>query len=177
MKYFTRELKERYASADGAVADAADAEWETALERYEHYLASINSELPEHIRTLNQLLLHDAIVWSIARDGTKLIIVMRKNIPPRELVILTYTLTEEPVIDRGALPAELCRTVMDFQYDEFELLRQDGTQSYAQSIVFGNGWEMTVRFSDVRVTTAEPVYLAGSTNAAESRDGVAVQPA
>src|SRR5205823_11148806 len=48
MKYFTRELKERYGSPDDAVADAANAEWETALERYEQYLASIADDLPGH---------------------------------------------------------------------------------------------------------------------------------
>jgi len=31
---------------------------------------------------------------------------------------------------------------------------------HQQSIVFGNGWEMTLRFADVRVTLAEPIYPA-----------------
>ena len=45
--------------------------------------------------------------------------------------------------------------VMDFQYDEFDLVREvGGSKVYVQSIVFGNGWEMTLRFTDVRVTLA-----------------------
>jgi hypothetical protein len=163
MKYFTRELKERYGSEDDVVASAANAEWEATLERYERYLQSIESELPEHIRAFNNLLLHDAIIWSIARQGNKLIIVMRKDIPPRDVVILTYTLTQEPIIDKEALPPEHCGSVMDFQYDEFELIREGDRTTYAQSIMFGNGWELSLRFSDVQVTLAEPVYpLAGT---------------
>jgi len=34
---------------------------------------------------------------------------------------------------------------------------------YAQSIVFGNGWQMTFHFSDVQVILAEPIYPTGGT--------------
>ena len=34
---------------------------------------------------------------------------------------------------------------------------------YQHSIVFGNGWEMTLRFADVRVTLAEPIYPVAGT--------------
>jgi hypothetical protein len=166
MKYFTRELMERYGSSDDAVADAAHEEWEAALERY---LASIERELPDHIREFNKLLLHDAIVWSIARQGNRLILVMRKDIPPRDVVILTYSLTEEPVIDdKEAGPPEQRGAVMDFQYDELELVREHGSKSYAQSIVFGNGWEMTPRFSDVQVALVEPIYPVSEAMTAKS---------
>jgi hypothetical protein len=158
MKYFTRDLIERFGSEDDAVASAAQDEWEVVLERYERYLQSIESGLPQHIQEFTRLLLHDAIVWSIVRQGDRLIVVLRKDIPPRDVVILTYTLTEEPVLDKEALSAEHCGTVMDYLYDEFELIRAEGRNIYGQSILFGNGWEMTLRFSDVQVALAEPVY-------------------
>ena len=82
MKHFTRDLIERYGSRDDAVARSADAEWEAVLERYEEELRSIEPELPEHIRAFTRLLLHDAMVWSIARQGDKLIMVLRKDVPP-----------------------------------------------------------------------------------------------
>jgi Protein of unknown function (DUF4085) len=163
MKYLTRELMERYGSENDAVVAAADAEWEAVLERYERYLQSIDGDLPEHIRQFNQLLLHDAVVWSIARQGNTLILVMHKDIPPSDIVILTCTLTQEPAIDKEAFPSESRGSIMDFQYDEFELIRQDGRTSFAQSIVFGNGWQISLRFSDVQVTLAAPIYpLAGT---------------
>ena len=46
---------------------------------------------------------------------------------------------------------------MDFQYDEFELIREGGRRTFAQSILFGNGWEMAC-LNDVQVDLAEPVY-------------------
>jgi hypothetical protein len=158
MKLFSPNLIERLGSADEAVAAAAHEEWESVLERYEGYLQSIEPELPEHIRAFNNLLLHDAIVWSIVRQGDQLIMVLRKDIPPRDVVILSYFLTEEPVLDEQALPVGQRGPVMDFQYDEFELLREQGRNLYAQSILFGNGWEIQLRFSDVRVSVARPVY-------------------
>jgi hypothetical protein len=83
---------------------------------------------------------------------------MRKDIPPRDVVILTYFLSEEPVIDKGPLPPDQWGTTLDYMYDEFELVRLAEQKTYAQSILFGNGWEISLRFSDVQVTLAEPVY-------------------
>jgi hypothetical protein len=158
MKHFTRDLIERYGSPDDAVARAADAEWEGVLERYEQGLQAIEAELPEHIRGFTQLRLHGALVLSVARQGEKLILVLRKDVPPRDVVILTYTLAAEPVIDRDALSPDRRTSTMEFLYDEFELIGEQGRPCYAQSILFGNGWEMSLRFSDVQVSLGEPVY-------------------
>jgi hypothetical protein len=158
MKHFTRDLIERYGSPDDAVARAADAEWEGVLERYEHGLQAIEAELPEHIRAFTKLLLHGAQVLSVARQCDKLILVLRKDIPPRDVVILTYTLTAEPVIDREALSPDRRTSAMEYLYDEFELIREGSRQTYAQSILFSNGWELSLRFSDVQVSLGEPVY-------------------
>src|SRR5207253_11271400 len=141
MKYFTPELIERLGSTDDAVAGAAHKEWENALQRYENYLKSIEAELPEHVREFSELLLHDAIVLSIVRRQEQLIMVLRKDIPPRDVLILTYFLTQEPVVDQNALAACCRGPVMDFQYDEFELISENDRTVYSQSILFGNGWE------------------------------------
>jgi hypothetical protein len=163
MKHFTPDLIERYGSLDSSVADAADAEWEAALARYDGYLQSITPKLPQHVQQFNRLLLHDAIVWSIARQDHKLIMVMRMDAPPRDTVILGYTLVNDPVINKEVLSREHRTAVMAYQYDEFELIEENGRQVYAQSIIFANGWEMSLRFSDVQVTLAEPVYPLGNT--------------
>jgi hypothetical protein len=158
MKYFTPDLIERYGSDDDAAAGPAHQEWEAVLERYECYLQSVEGELPEHVREFNRLLLHDAIVWSILRQGDRLVMAVRKDIPPRDVVILTYTLTDEPVIRQDVLSPEYRGKVMDYLYDEFELIREGDRTIYFQSILFGNGWEMSLRFRDVQVSLAEPVY-------------------
>ena len=102
-------------------------------------------------------------VYSMARKGDQLIMVLLKDIPPRDLVILTYVLTEEPYIDPVALPPADRSPVMDFLYDEFDLVRIGDEQHYTQSILFGNGWEVRLRFRDVRVTLAEPLYPSRDT--------------
>jgi hypothetical protein len=158
MKFFTRELLERCASTDDAVARAAEAEWEAANERYEEHLRAIDSALPEHIRTFNTLLLHDALVWSIARQGDRLLMVLRKDVPPRNLVLLTYTLVDEPGLDPQFLPPGQRLQVMDFLYDELDIVDDGEGKTFRQSVVFGNGWELTLRFSDVQIIQAEPIY-------------------
>jgi hypothetical protein len=163
MKYFTRELLARLSSEDDAVVRAAEAEWEQANERYEARLREIEPALPQSIRELNDLLLHDALVWSIARRGQQLLLILRKDVPPQDLVVLTYTLADEPRLDPEALPPEQRLQVVDFQYDELDVEEKDGQKIYTQSILFGHGWEMALRFSDVEVTVAEPLYPAPGT--------------
>jgi uncharacterized protein DUF4085 len=162
MRYFTPDLIDRFGSSDSAVANAADEEWEALNEQYESYLRQIEPQLPAHVREFNDLRLHDARVYSVARHGDQLLLVLHKDIPPRDLVILRYTLTEEPFIDREALPAPHRSPVMDFLYDEFELIQGGEQPEYAQAILFGNGWEMRLRFRDVKVIRAEPLYSVPS---------------
>lgn len=154
MKYFTPELLARYASDDPAVAGAADAEWESANDRYGQLLLQLEPELPANIREFNSLLLHDALVQSLARENGRLIMILKKDILPREIVILRYELEEEPVL----LPFEQnprdWQKPTHFNFDEFD--REQGQTIYTQSIVFSNGWELRLRFRDVHVTIAEP---------------------
>src|SRR5262249_40139185 len=98
MKFFTPELIERYGSDDPAVARAAEAEWETVHARSVQHLQTIEAGMPPHLREFTSLLLHDATVQALARDKGRLVMVLKKDIPPRDLVILCYELTDEPVI-------------------------------------------------------------------------------
>jgi hypothetical protein len=160
MKYFTPELIEQLNSPERAIANAADAEWDRRLEEYEAHLQRLAPKLPEHLREFNQLLLHDARVREIARSGEQFLMILRKDIPPCNLVILTYLLLEDPSVDREALPPAGRSPVMDFLYDEFDLEHVEGQQAYRQSILFSNGWEIRLRFRDVRVILAEPIFPA-----------------
>lgn len=164
MKYFTPELIARLNSPDNSVADAATEEWEKRLEQYERDLQEVEPQLPEHIREFNGLLLHDARVYSLARHGDRLVMILRKDIPPRDLVIIDYVLSEEPSINREALSPLYRDPAMEFLYDEFTVVRQGDVPLYEQSILFSNAWEVRLRFVDVRVTLADPIYsLAGTT--------------
>lgn len=160
MRYFTRDLYRRCRSTDEAVLNAACEEWERANEAYEQHLAAIEPELPPHLREFAELLLHDAVVQSIARQGDRLIVVLHKDIPPRNLVILSYELVGEPVLEPFSdAPADWTRPTT-FQFDELDIVREGENKLYLQAIVFANGWLMRLRFRDVRVTVAQPMYPA-----------------
>jgi hypothetical protein len=140
------------------VVNAAEAEWDRRLEVYEAELRTLEPKLPEHIREFNNLLLHDARVDSMARRDGQLILVLLKDIPPRDLVIVTYDLADEPTIDTEALPREVRSEVMDFDYDEFGVVSEEGQTLCTQSILFSNGWEVRLRFRDVRFILAKPLF-------------------
>jgi hypothetical protein len=160
MKYFTRDLYRRCRSTDETVLNAACEEWEQANEAYERQLAAIEPEFPPHLREFAELLLHDAKVQSIARQGNQLILVLHKDIPPRDLVILNYELEGEPIVEPFAgAPADWSRPTT-FDFDELDMERDEVGKIYGQSIVFGNGWLMRLRFRDVHVTVAQSMYPA-----------------
>lgn len=158
MNFFTRDLYRRCRSTDEAVLDAASEEWEQANEAYERHLAAIEPEFPQHIREFAALLLHDAKVQSIARQGNQLILVLHKDIPPCDLVILNYELDGEPVVEPFTdAPADWSRPTT-FQFDELDVQREGEIKIYSQSIIFGNGWLMRLRFHDVLATVAQSVF-------------------
>ena len=51
-------------------------------EEYEEALRKIELARPQHLRDFNGLLLHDARVYSMARQGDQFIMVLKKDIPP-----------------------------------------------------------------------------------------------
>jgi hypothetical protein len=158
MKFFTRDLRERYGSTDSAVAQQAEREWEEVNERYEQHLGLLEPSLPPHVREFLELRLQDAIVWSVARQDHQLVLIARKDIPPRDVVVINWAMTAEPVIDREALPVSERSFVMAFVLDEFDVLQTGESPVYQQAILFSNGWEMKLEFSDVRFQLAEPLY-------------------
>jgi hypothetical protein len=170
MKFFTRDLYRRCQSSDEDVVEAASEEWEQANERYERHLRDLEKRMPAQVRELSSLLLHDARVQALARHGNRLLMVLHKDIPPRDLVFLDYELegetTLEPFVDS---PKDWQRPT-DFQFDEVDLAGTGGRPVFRQSIVFGNGWLLRLHFRDVKVVLASPV-------APTARENVLLLPA
>src|SRR5260370_41204894 len=103
MKYFSPELFVGVQLPSEEDMDAADAAWETAVDSYAERLRGIRPQMPDHIQKfLDGLLLHDADVLSMARRDNEFSMVLRKDIPPRDLVFLPYTLATEPVVNKSA---------------------------------------------------------------------------
>ena len=127
-------------------------------ERYEAHLRRIEPELPPHVHQFNDLLLATRSCRALPRRETN-----SHGAPegtfPRGHHDPHLRLAEGPVIDPEALGQEVQLQVMNFQYDEFDLVREFGVSKvYVQSIVFSNRWEMTLRFTDVRVALVQALY-------------------
>lgn len=159
MKYFTPDRYIRLQDREPAAMDAADTAWSDAAERYDSYLQMIVPELPPAVRQLLEgYYLHDAEVLSAGRQGDTFVFLLQLDVPPNDLLSITYTLTAEPRIDRSALPAEHCSSRMTWQYEELEVCGQGEGRHYQHAILFSNGWEIQVPFRDVRLATVQPIY-------------------
>ncbi len=82
--------------------------------------------------------------------------VLRKDILPRDLVILSYQLEEEPVVAPFVRQPREWQLPARFDFDELERVKEGPRPLYVQSIVFDNGWELRLAFRDVHVTRAAP---------------------
>lgn len=159
MKYFTPDLYIRLQEREPDAMDAADAAWADAAQRYDSYLQTILPELPPAVRQLfDGYYLHDAEVLSAGRQGDTFVILLQLDVPPNDLLSLTYTLVAEPSIDRAALPPEHRSPRMTWQYEELEVCGSGETKHYRHAILFSNGWEIQLPFRDVRLATVQPIY-------------------
>ncbi|HKI32314.1 MAG TPA: hypothetical protein VKA46_10635 [Gemmataceae bacterium] len=158
MKYFTPALFARQQNFDTAAMDAADADWEAAEERYEQRLQNLAPLIDPVLKRFEGILLHDATVWGISRREDQFVIVLHKDIPPRDVVTLTYTLAGEPLLDHDALPPQFRSRGMQFEYDEFDVGQESGQPHFTHSILFSNGWEIRLPFREVQVMLAQPIY-------------------
>jgi hypothetical protein len=161
MKYFTPDLFVRFQSLEAdSVSDGMDA-WEEAIQHYREQLHSLLPLAPEGVRRLHDhYYLHDAEVLTLGQEGPLFILVLRLDPPYRDLV-LTYTLTDEPAIDRAALPAEHSSKQIEWLYDELALVSAVPAVC-DHSILLSNGWELRLRFTDLQVTPFRSLVLTES---------------
>jgi hypothetical protein len=159
MKYFT---PERYLAlqdfrSDEAM-DAAGAAWEATAQRYRHQLKRLLPSLPKGLHSLvSDFYCHDATVLSLGRAEQTFVMVLRLEVPPQELLVVTYRLTEEAVIKSHAFPAERSAGPVQWMYDEVGAV-PGKSGCWSHSILLSNGWEVQLRLSDVGVVRAETVY-------------------
>jgi hypothetical protein len=159
MNYFTRErylaLQER---GDDAV-DAADAAWDEAVACYDAYLQTIRPEMPEAVRELlDGFYLHDARVLSMGRRGDTFVISLQLDVPPNELLTITYTLAGPPEIEQELFPWATAGAAPAWLYEEIELVRAEERGHFVHSILFSNGWEVRLPFREVHLATAYPTF-------------------
>lgn len=178
MKYFTPELYMRLQDfSSDEVMNAADAAWEQARQRYHRLLKRIWPRLPSGMRFLQEnFYLHDADVLSMGREGHTFVMVLRLDVPPKDLLILNYHLTEDAVINTSTLLGRDSSGPVQWMHDEAGLVR--GSHSCCtHAILLSNGWEVVLRLSDVQGMRVQTVYPAPETILVPVAASVVPQPA
>jgi hypothetical protein len=148
-------------------------DWERASSAY---AASLKQTLPQFPRPLQRLIknfrLHDADVRSMTRVEDVLSITLQLDPPTRELLILSYTLIEPPVVNRSALPPEYRTEDETWLYDELALAdpvsgppswytpKERGKDDarvpvYTHEILFSHGWTVLLKFRKFKLSCPE----------------------
>jgi hypothetical protein len=147
MNYFTPELVLRGNSADAAVVEGVEQDWERAIQSYRRRLAKIKAAFPEGWQRFrkDRVRLHDAQLLSMARQGSTLVFVLQQEPPLHNIVVLIFTLDSEPEIDPTALPGRQHRTFITWMYEEFDVDRHG---KCCFEVLLSNGWAEKLRFRD-----------------------------
>ena len=159
MKYFTWQRFLDLQDFDRADMDAADAEWEAAVEQYEAYLQTIRANLLESVRQLlDGFWYHDARVLSMGHRGDLFTMTLQLDAPPNELLTITYQLAGPPEMKKHAGAEESVAEAPLWQYEELEVIGTTGVPVFMHSILFDNGWELCLPFRAVELTTVGSLY-------------------
>ncbi len=174
MKYFTPELLLRFASPDDEVFAKAHDEWEQAIQRYQRRLAKIQDAFPQDWQRWReqQVCLQDAQLLSMGRQNDTFVMVLQLQPPSRRLVLLTFTLDEEPVIGATALAGHSTPGPITWMYEEFDVDRRHHCWF---EVLLSSGWTVRFRFHDFQFLIAERLVL-DSTNSIEPAAGRPATP-
>jgi hypothetical protein len=156
MKYFTPEIIIRGNSLDDSVVEGVEEDWEQAIKRYNRRWTKIKTTFPKEVRRFD-VCLHDADVLSMGRQGDEFVMVVHKEPPSQEMVVLLFTLDGEPEIDPDALPGRNHASYGHWMYEEFDLDRQKKCRF---EVLLSNGWLLKLPFKDFRYWVTQKV-LAG----------------
>jgi hypothetical protein len=148
MKYMTPELLARYQSDDEGAALKAYEQWEEAGDRYRAELLAIRPRLPQSAVDLtNRFALHDARVLWAAVGGDTLVFVLRLDGEGGGLQ-LEYGLAEPATLITHPGIAEDCP--LEWLYDEFALAAEGEGAPIVHSILFTDGSELRLAFTELR---------------------------
>lgn len=187
MKYFTKDLLEQLASENDDDVVAAQDQLEERSEKYRNYLKEIREYLPARFVVMqNEFYLHDAIFWPtflpfgvLTKDGLPLDVMsflrqyseavhvapcmlcftVELDAPPHSILILNY---REAVL---SFKPESLKTLdqkgfLEWNYDEVAILERDEQRRFSHSILFSNGFELTIEFADFDFATLKPMSRA-----------------
>ena len=156
MKYFTVELLNRFRSDDEDVAALAHNGWENALKRYGRREAQIKPALPEGVRRfLNEHVgLHDARLLNMGSRGDTFVMILERDPPSRELVILMFKVDGDPRISDTALMGTSGSAFVTWMYEEWHT---DRRQRCWFEVLLSNGWVVKLHVRSFQYLMVQPV--------------------
>ncbi|HYV37473.1 MAG TPA: hypothetical protein VE988_17340 [Gemmataceae bacterium] len=164
MKFFTRDRYLALQNPHEDAMDAADADWEAAVNAYDAQLRLIRPAMPPTVRQLlDGLYLHDARVLSMGQCGETFTITLQLDVPPNDLLTIAYSLAGQPQVIKEAFPWVHNADIAKWLYDEMELNENGNGKQYIHAILLSNGWEINLPLKDVQLTTAVPILPAQAT--------------
>jgi hypothetical protein len=158
MRYFTRDRYLAMQKPQDDSMDAADADWDVAVDAYETQLQAIRPEMPDSVRQLlDGFYLHDARVLSMGQRGDSFVISVQLDVPPNDLLTIAYKLVGQAAVKKEGFPWVKDAYAANWLYDEVELIHDGQGKHFVHSILLSNGWEIELPFGEVQTTTAFPL--------------------
>ena len=160
MRFFTPELYLRFNSSDDEAADRADEEWEGALRAYQNHLEGMRNQMPQQVRKLAELCLHDCdlLGWDEATEpdlrslsepfpvwSAFSVLSLRRD---KEILSLNYVLWDK--VRRHAAPREWPFSTSQAQwlYDEIDIA-SGKTGMFLHRVLFSDGTTAEIPFAIV----------------------------
>ena len=158
MKYFTPERYIAFNSADDAVADRADEDWERAMAAYRRNLKRIESQLPDKVRQFaTDVCLHDAEYLGLSKisipGNAGDLAVLSLRLDGKDYV-LTYLLLAEPLVSRPTEAAIFQTDRPHWLYDEFDV-EESGAVTHC--ILLSDGRVVSLRCVAFDLLVPQPV--------------------
>jgi hypothetical protein len=153
MKYFTPELFIAFNSSDREIASDASTQWDKVVAAYDRQLRSLRRKLPQPVRQLTNLCLHDAEFIEfeeVSPNGRRAVahVVLRQH---GEIIFLSYFLLEKPSIGRPIEDAVFSRHAVQWLYDEVDC---QGPGDFRHDILLSDGRVFRLRFEHLSILTA-----------------------
>jgi hypothetical protein len=170
MQYLKPEILARSRSRDDDIADAAAAEWDQAVARYNADLDVLRPSLPSGARLLvRRYSLHDAWIiglaqeWRSPRFSLFVRLEGRPSHPGKQLE-LRYRLARTSRKPWHSLLEELAAEKWPprrarIQYDEFARVADDPVDVFCHALLLGDGTELHVPFTDMGVRPLQQVFF------------------
>lgn len=149
MKYFTPTLYQRFNSQDIEIADAADADWDKAQEKYQQRLAAIRTRLPAALSELaEQVCLHDGEVLNLLKGDDETILWVRKR---NLLYVLRYQNLRQVQVSRPLQARCFSANLVRWLYDEVDV----SGRLFVHRILLSSGSMILLTFGEFQMSQLE----------------------